>query len=175
MKKVKSICQVDSWHIEISVWVKSVKWVFLIAQRDLKMFGKMLWWHSAAQSNLVFILTLQLTSKPWLVQLSYELYQWCPKQYKQIKMQTNYVEKGQLYGKYTRMWLWKEYCHWSSKLGSRTKFSSWAGVLPETPLAPTAKNVSCIRWIYKAWAFYDTLGTNKDCIFHQGQWWKMWL
>ena len=43
-------------------------------QRGLKMFGEMLWWHSAAQSNLVFILTLQHTSKPWLVQLSYELF-----------------------------------------------------------------------------------------------------
>ena len=87
-------------------------------------------------------------------------------------MQTNHVEKGQLYGKHIRMWLWKEYCPWSSKLGSRTKCSSWAGELPETPLVSTAKNMSCITWKYKAWAFYGALGTEKDCVFHQGYWWK---
>lgn len=79
-------------------------------------------------------------------------------------MQTNYIGKVQLYVKYTRMWLWKEYCHWSSKLGSRTKFSSWSGELLETPLVPTAENMSCVRWIYKAWAFYDALGTKKDYV-----------
>lgn len=53
LNKVKTLCQVDSWHIKVSAWAEMSNAHFCLGQRGAKAFGKMLWWHGAAWSNCV--------------------------------------------------------------------------------------------------------------------------